>query len=157
MKLSDFVCMDAIVPSLDVSDRDEVITKLVESLVHAGKIAPSDCNEIANLVIKRENEASTGIGKGVAVPHAKVKGLDDVIASVGCSSEGIDFSSLDKNPVYSVILLLSPDGKSEKHLQAMEAIFSNLQKEDFRKFLRQATSVDDVRDVITEADESPPV
>ena len=72
---------------------------------------------------------------------------------MGRSSGGIDFSSLDKQPVYSIILLLSPKGDSEKHLQAMEAIFKNLQKDDFRRFLRQAGTVEQIKETILEADE----
>lgn len=153
MKLSDFVCFDAIVPQLQSNERDDVISELVNSLCSTGKIAKADCKKIIEAVIRRENEASTGIGKGVAVPHVKHPKVQDVTAVVGCSSEGIDFSSLDKQPVYSVILLLSPEGNPDKHLQAMENIFKNLQKEDFRKFLRQAQTVEQIKDVIFDEQE----
>ena len=93
---------------------------------------------LAKAVISRENEASTGIGKGVAVPHVKHESISEPVAVVGCSQEGIDFDSLDKQPVYSVFLLISPTTDPDKHLQVMETIFKNLQKEDFRRFLRQA-------------------
>ena len=154
MKYSDLVCFDAMVPQLESSERDDVISELVSKLGAAGKFGKAKAGEITKAVIKRENEASTGIGKGVAVPHVKHKVIKDVVAAVGCSSAGIDFSSLDKQPVYSVILLLSPEGKAEKHLQAMETIFKNLQKDDFRRFLRQATTVENIKDVILEADEN---
>jgi mannitol/fructose-specific phosphotransferase system IIA component (Ntr-type) len=154
MKFSDLVCFDAMVPQLESSERDGVISELVSKLGAAGKLGKAKAGEITKAVIKRENEASTGIGKGVAVPHVKHKAIKDVVAAVGCSSAGIDFSSLDKQPVYSVILLLSPEGKAEKHLQAMETIFKNLQKDDFRRFLRQATTVENIKDVILEADEN---
>jgi mannitol/fructose-specific phosphotransferase system IIA component (Ntr-type) len=72
---------------------------------------------------------------------------------VGCSQEGIDFSSLDKQPVYSVFLLLSPASNPDKHLQAMETIFKNLQKDDFRRFLRQAQTKEAIIDAIKDADE----
>jgi mannitol/fructose-specific phosphotransferase system IIA component (Ntr-type) len=75
---------------------------------------------VAKAVIKRENEASTGMGKGVAIPHVKHPAVKHVIAAVGQSSAGIDFVSLDEQPVYSVILLISPINNPDKHLQAME-------------------------------------
>ena len=68
------------------------------------------------------------------------------------SQTGVDFNALDKNPVYSIVLLLSPKGKPDEHLQAMETVFSNLQKDMFRRFLRQATSVEDVLGLLEEAD-----
>jgi mannitol/fructose-specific phosphotransferase system IIA component (Ntr-type) len=106
-------------------------------------------------VIKRENEASTGMGKGVAVPHVKHKAVKEVVAAVGLSGTGIDFFSLDKQPVYSIILLISPVDDPDQHLQAMECVFRHLQQEKFRKFLRQCRDTAQVEDLIREADEDP--
>jgi mannitol/fructose-specific phosphotransferase system IIA component (Ntr-type) len=155
MKLSDFVCFDALIAQLEADDRDGAIRELVNALGDAGKFGKKQVDSIAEAVIKRENEASTGIGRGVAVPHAKCEGVKDIVAAVGCKSEGLDFSSLDKKPVYSVILLLSPEDNADKHLQAMETVVTNLHKEDFRKFLRQSTEAEQIVDLIKEADESP--
>lgn len=154
MRLSDFVCIESVVPHLESSDRDDVIWELARSLGKSGKLSEGQVDELADAVIKREHEASTGIGKGVAVPHVKHSSVSEVIATVGCSPEGIDFSSLDKQPVYSVILLLSPVDSADKHLQAMEVIFKNLQKDDFRKFLRQSQTLEQIRETIEDADES---
>lgn len=150
MKLLDFVCFDAVIPQLAACDRDGAIAELVSALAETGMIKQEQ--EIIDSVIKRENEASTGIGKGVAVPHVKHSAIDKVVAAIGCKSEGIDFSSLDKQPVYSVILLLSSADNADNHLRAMESIFRCLQKDDFRKFLRQAQTVEQIKDVITEQD-----
>ena len=150
MKLSDFVCIDAVIPDLSVTDRDEVIKELVGALSAAGKIPKTRARDIAAEVIARENEASTGIGKGVAVPHVKHSSVKNVVAAIGCSTAGIDFSSLDKQPAYSVILLLSPENNPDKHLQAMENIFKNLQKDDFRRFLRQAQTAEAIHEVLTD-------
>jgi mannitol/fructose-specific phosphotransferase system IIA component (Ntr-type) len=150
MKLTDIVCFEAVIPQLESTDRDDVIAELVGALKKAGKLGKAKSKEIISDVISRENEASTGIGKGVAVPHVKHSAIKDVVAVIGGSSEGIDFSSLDKEPVHSVILLLSPEGNPDKHLQAMENIFRNLQKDDFRKFLRQATTVKAIEEAIVD-------
>lgn len=154
MKLADVVCLDAIIPQLASTERDAVIYELIDALNKIKKLAKIDTKVLARAVIKRENEASTGIGKGVAVPHVKHEAISEPIAIVGCSSDGIDFASLDKQPVYSVFLLLSPVDKPDKHLQAMETIFRNLQKDDFRRFLRQVRSREDVVEAIKDADES---
>lgn len=153
MRLSDIVCNAAVIPEMEASERDEVIVELVTALAKAGKIDQVKCKAIANAVIKREKDASTGIGKGVAVPHVKHKDIKDVVVAIGGKSDGIDFSSLDKQPVYSVILLLSPAADPDKHLQAMENIFKNLQKEDFRSFLRQARTEQAVIETVKFGDE----
>lgn len=153
MKLSDFICFDATIADLKATDRDGVIAELVEALGSAGEITGAELKDVAKAVIIRENEASTGIGKGVAVPHAKHKTLKNVIAVIGCKNEGIDFSSLDKQPAYTVILLLSPAGNADKHLQAMESIFKHLQKDDFRRFLKQAQTAEQIKEVITDVSE----
>ena len=89
------------------------------------------------------------------MPHVKHKAVKDVIATIGQSSAGIDFFALDKQPVYSVILLISPIDDPDKHLQAMESIFKHLQQERFRKFLRQCRSSRQIEDLLNEADENP--
>jgi len=155
MKFEDFMCFEATVPELQSPDRDGVITELVSSLVQAGKLPAALEAEIAKAVIKRENEASTGMGKGVAVPHVKHDAVEDVLAAVGQSAAGIDFSSLDQQPVYSVILLISPPGNADRHLRAMENIFKHLQKEKFRKFLRQCQTPEAFKDLLIEADDNP--
>ena len=154
MKIKDFVCFDALIPQLESNTRDDVIAELVDALGKAGRISKNKVKEITKAIIKRENEASTGIGKSVAVPHVKHNAVKDSVAAIGISTRGIDFSSLDKQPVYSVILLVSPvDG--DKHLQAMETIFTHLQKEDFRSFLRQSQTVEQLKDLLIEADDNP--
>jgi len=152
MKLADVICQDAIIAQLGSGERDAVIEELVQSLGAHIKMKAADVKALAKAVIKRENEASTGIGKGVAVPHVKHKSVTDPVAVVGCSQEGIGFASLDKQPVYSVFLLLSPASDPDKHLQAMETIFKNLQKDDFRRFLRQARTPEAIVEAIKDAD-----
>lgn len=155
MKLADVVCPDAIVMKLQDKERNGAIAELVEMLAKAGKLGKGNEQKITRAVIKRENEASTGLGKGVAVPHVKTNIVKKPIAAVGISSDGIEFDALDKKPVYSVILLVSPDDDPSAHLNAMENIFRHLQKEKFRSFLRQAKNEKDVYELMKEADLDP--
>jgi len=155
MKFADFVCFEAIIPDLKTTGRDNAIAELVSALTNAGRLRDKEARQITKAVIKREQEASTGMGKGVAVPHVKHPAVKDVVAAVGQSSAGIDFAALDKQPVYSVILLLSPVGHPDRHLQAMEQIFNHLQRDRFRKFLRQSQTAEEIRDLFKEADENP--
>jgi mannitol/fructose-specific phosphotransferase system IIA component (Ntr-type) len=155
MKLSSLVCFEAVIPELKARDRDGAIAELVEALSKTGRLKNSDCKQVIKAVIKRENEASTGIGKGVAVPHTKHPAVKEVMAAVGRTSTGIDFSSLDKQPVYSILLVLSPPTEPEKHLQAMEVVFKHLQRDNFRRFLRQMHTAEQIRELLFEADENP--
>jgi len=155
MRFRDFVCFEATIPELQASDRDGAIVELVSSLDKAGRLGNGKCEEITREVIRREKEASTGLGKGVAVPHVKHKAVKNVIAAIGQSAAGISFFALDKQPVYSVILLISSADEPDKHLQAMESIFRHLQQERFRKFLRQCRSSQQIEDLLIEADEDP--
>ncbi|MHC4144303.1 MAG: PTS sugar transporter subunit IIA [Planctomycetota bacterium] len=109
MKLADFICFEATVPELQAYERDGVIAELVKSLDEAGKLRKGKCKEVVARVIERENEASTGMGKGVAMPHVKHRAVKSVIAAIGLSAAGVEFFALDKQPVYSVILLISPE------------------------------------------------
>lgn len=154
MKIADVICAKAIIPRLEAVKRDDAIRELIEALDKAGKLSKGSTADVARAVIKRENEASTGIGKGVAVPHVRHKAVKKVVAAIGVSATGIDFSALDKQPVYTVILLISPT-EGDQHLQAMEAIFEHLQNDNFRKFLRQSETVEQIKELLVEADQNP--
>lgn len=155
MKFKDFICFEAAISHLQYTDRDGAIEELVASLEKAGKIQKDSTKSIIKAIIKRENEASTGLGRGVAIPHVKHKAVSDIIATIGLSDEGIDFFALDKMPVYSVLVMISPLDEPDKHLQAMENIFRHLQVEKFRKFLRQCRTPEQIKDLLLEADEEP--
>jgi mannitol/fructose-specific phosphotransferase system IIA component (Ntr-type) len=89
------------------------------------------------------------------MPHVKHDAVADVVAVIGQSSTGVDFLALDKQPVFSVVLMVSPLDNPDRHLQAMESVFKHLQQEKFRKFLRMCRSSEQIRDLLIEADEDP--
>ena len=153
MKLREFMVPDAIVPNLSAGDRDGAIRELVSSLATAGALAPDAVDEVVAALIKREQNGSTGFGKGVAVPHVKHAKVKKMAGTVGRSEGGIDFAALDHQPVYSIFLLLSPENQPQQHLQAMNIVFSNLQKDMFRRFLRQSSTSEDIVELLDEADQ----
>ena len=152
MKLTTLVHKKAISASLDVTTRNDAIKAMMQLLVDAGEVKPDRVDEYVKAVIKRENRGSTGFGNGVAVPHLKKASVSKVVVAIANVVDGVDFNALDGNPVYSVFLLLSPDDQPELHLEAMEAVFGSLSQETFRRFLRQATSVDDVLQLLDDTD-----
>lgn len=153
MKLSSLVKDGAIVSQLASTERDEVIAELLDALIAAGGVDAGLRDELMKSVLDRERKGSTGFGKGVAVPHVKHPAITEMNAAIGLSDSGVEFNALDKQPVYSVFLLLSPEDKPEDHLHAMEIIFKNLRKDTFRRFLRQATTPEEVRTLLSEADD----
>lgn len=152
MKLLDIVVKDAIIPQLAATERDEAIGEIVDRLVQANALSPELRDEFVKAVIKREKRGSTGFGHGVAVPHVKHSAISEMAVAIAVSQSGVEFNALDKQPVYCIFLLLSPEDKPEDHLDAMEAIFGSLSQETFRRFLRQATSVEDVLTLLEETD-----
>ena len=152
MRMMQLVAQGAIVPRLKSAQRDEVITELVDALVACGAATAKLRDELVKSVMERERRGSTGFGRGVAVPHVKHKSVKSMTAAIGLSDRGVEFNALDKQPVYSVFLLLSPEDRPEEHLQAMEVIFKNLSKDTFRRFLRQAGTIDEIRTLLEEAD-----
>jgi len=148
----DIVVKESIITELHATNRDGVITELVDSLVKSGCVTEAQREEFTKAIIRRENKGSTGFGHGVAVPHVKHADIETMRIAIGNSADGIDFKALDREPVYSIMLLLSPEDQPENHLDAMEAIFSSLSQDTFRRFLRQANSSDDVLTLLTETD-----
>lgn len=155
MKFADFVCSAAIRPQLQSDDKDSVITELVEALVEAGEITAADKAEIIEAVMKREELGSTGIGRGVAVPHTKHAVVDKLVGTVGVSADGIDFNSLDGENVQLFFLLVSPPDRPGDHLRALENITRHLRENEmFLKFLKQSKSAEDIQQLLEEADNS---
>jgi mannitol/fructose-specific phosphotransferase system IIA component (Ntr-type) len=153
MKLRDFIVPEAVIPELKATDRDGVLNELVTALAAAGAMPVSAVPEVVAALVKREQNGSTGFGKGVAVPHVKHPQVQKMAGTVGRSTGGIDFAALDHQPVYSVVLLLSPENQPQAHLQAMNIVFSNLQKDIFRRFLRQVPTREAILDLLDEADQ----
>lgn len=152
LRLSNIVLPSAIIPDLAGRTRDEVIAELVAAVVAAGAAPAGSAAELTAKVLEREKRGSTGFGAGVAVPHVKHALVSRMSAAIGVSQRGIDFNALDRGPVYSVVLLVSPVDRPEDHLKAMEVIFKNLSKEQFRRFLRQARSAEDIVSLLEEVD-----
>lgn len=152
MKFSDFICVKAIRPELASIDKDSVITELVESLVESGEIKTADKDDIIAAVMKREELGSTGIGRGVAVPHTKHPSVEKLVGTVGVSVDGVDFNSLDGEKVQLFFLLISPPERPGDHLRALENISRQLRDDTFCRFLKQSKTVEDINQLLEEAD-----
>ncbi len=152
MKFAEFVSKDAILTSIESVDKDAVIRELASSLLRTGSIAEDQFDSVVEAILKREELGSTGIGRGVAVPHTKHPTVDKLCGAVAISSEGVEFDSLDGDKVNLLFLLVSPPDRPGDHLRALENISRQLRNETFCRFLKQSKTAGDVWQLLEEAD-----
>lgn len=152
MKFADFVSRDAIRAELTADDKEGVIREMVQSLLDAGKIEADEQESIVKAILKREELGSTGIGRGVAVPHTKHPSVDRLVGTVAISSEGVNFNSLDGEKVQLLFLLISPPDRPGDHLRALENISRQLRDDTFCRFLKKARSAEEIQQLLDEAD-----
>lgn len=154
MKFADFVSVGSIKADLAAEDKPGVISELVNSLAQSGAINPAEVEGIIAAIMKREELGSTGIGRGVAVPHTKHASVEKLVGTVGVSHSGVDFNSLDGEKVHLFFLLISPPDRPGDHLRALENISRQLRDDTFCRFLKQAQSPNDVKLLLDDADVS---
>ncbi len=154
MKFVDFVSRDAIRTDIGSDDKEQVIRTMTTALLESGKIAAEEHDGIVEAILKREELGSTGIGRGVAVPHTKHPSVQELVGTVAVSEEGVDFDSLDGEKVHLLFLLVSPPDRPGDHLRALENISRQLRDETFCRFLKQSKTPKDVWTLLEEADNS---
>ena len=152
MKFSDFVASEAIRSHVHADSKEGVVREMAQSLVDAGKIAAADLEGIVKAILKREELGSTGIGRGVAVPHTKHPSVDRLVGTVAVSRKGIEFESLDGEPVQLFFLLVSPPDRPGDHLRALENISRQLRDDGFCKRLKASQTPAEIEHLLEEAD-----
>jgi len=149
MKIKGLLEEPLITMDLKVKEKGKVIEELVQLLVNAGKItSPQAKKEILQALLQREALTSTGIGYGVAIPHAKTDAVSDVLMAFGRSKEGVDFEALDGQPVYLFFLVVAATDRTNEYLKLLAAIASLLKSESVRKALQEAKTAKEVLELI---------
>ncbi|HEV3079520.1 MAG TPA: PTS sugar transporter subunit IIA [Gemmataceae bacterium] len=156
MRMTDFVIRDAIIPELTAATKESVIREMVGSLAGAGFFRGTEPEDIVKAVLKRELLGSTGIGRGVAIPHTKHSSVEKLVGTVALSRPGVSFDSLDGEPVHVFVLLISPQDRPGDHLRALENVSRSLRDDGFVRSLRQATSREAIWDLLGELDHHAP-
>jgi nitrogen PTS system EIIA component len=152
MRMSDFVVREAIIPELSANNKEGVIREMVTSLRSAGYFKGGEPEDLVKAILKRELLGSTGIGRGVAIPHTKHNSVDRLIGTVALSKSGVAFDSLDGEPVFVFFLLISPQDRPGDHLRALENVSRCLRDDGFVRALRQATSRDAIWELLQEGE-----
>lgn len=152
MKFVDFVSREAIRTDIEVDTKEQVIRSMAKALLEAGKIAEDQHESIIEAILKREELGSTGIGRGVAVPHTKHPSVKELVGTVAVSESGVDFDSLDGEKVHLLFMLISPPDRPGDHLRALENISRQLRDDTFCRYLKQSKAPEDVWQLLEEAD-----
>lgn len=143
MKLSDLLPENQISARLTGKNKFQLIEELLDLLHEGRKIL--DRELALKDVLAREGYLSTGLENGLAIPHAKTDGVDQLVTAFGLKNEGVDFESLDNKPAQLIFLVLSPRDTSGPHIRALAAITKNLKDTERRKALLQAQSPEEIK------------
>ncbi|PKM92965.1 MAG: PTS fructose transporter subunit IIA [Elusimicrobia bacterium HGW-Elusimicrobia-4] len=152
MKILDFLSESCVLTELEGKTKKAVVTELIEVLAKK-KSQVKNVDKTVEAIMKRESTGSTGIGQGVAIPHAKSEEVSKIVASLGISKTGVDFDSLDGEPVYIFFLMVAPPESISEHLQAIAKISRLLKDKFFRQSLRDAQTPSEIIKIIKEEDE----
>ena len=152
MIFSDVVRPESVLVKLQTETIESTLRELVGALVR-GNVVPADHQDYGfDSILKREALGTNGCGGGYAIPHAKIPVVDRTWLAIGTLQEAIDWSALDGQPVDVVFLLLSASDRPDDHLQVLELISQGLRNRDFLRFLRQSKTVNEVLEILDEAD-----
>ncbi|MCX6961280.1 MAG: PTS sugar transporter subunit IIA [Verrucomicrobia bacterium] len=140
MTLANLLSESQIIPEMASKERWDAIRELVDRLVEAGKIDKEDREDVLESIRQREETMSTGIGFGIAIPHASSSKVAEVVAAFGRSTSGIPFESLDGEPVNFIVLFVVPKDQFQTHLRTLAAIAKFLNDKTVREELSKAPS-----------------
>jgi len=151
MKIVDYLKEDCIITNLKSRDKEGALRELIKLLEKNGYFKNGE--KILETVMEREKLGSTGIGQGIAIPHAKTDQINDIVCALGISQNGVDFDSLDGEPVYIIFLVLAPTKSIGQHLKTLAKIARLLKDKVFRNSLRNAKTPAEALKIIKEDEE----
>jgi PTS system fructose-specific IIC component len=151
LKISEYLKLEAIIMEIKAKEKIAAINELVEHMV--AKKLVRDGKEFIKALAKRENLESTGIGDGIAIPHARTDAVQDLILAFARSPQGIDFSSIDGKPSHIIFLIASPEGKKSEYIMALAKLSRLLRKHPVRELLRDAKNPKEIMDIIKKNEE----
>ena len=148
IRLSDHLASQRVV-DLTSRSKDAALMELVETLASAPEVTNRE--KLLQAILERERIVSTGIGLGVAVPHAKIPEVSEFVVAYGRSTDGIDFGSIDDRPVHHVVLIVGPPDRQQRYLQFLATVTLKLKQPELRRALEEATSTAKLYEVLSQA------
>lgn len=152
MQFKDLIAPQAIIGDLESSTPNEALAEMVDALIAAGSISEDIRQGVLTALIEREGITSTGVGNGIAVPHAKHPAIKKMTGLFARSREGVDFAAIDDKPVHLFVLLLSNQDLIQQHLQSLAYVAKHLNEDIFRSFLLNARDEKEILELLEEAD-----
>lgn len=151
MKVSELLKSEFIISDLKGESKEEIINELIDLFKNDPRV--EDIEKVRYAVLDREKVMSTGVGKGFAIPHGKTNAVKEIIGAFGKIKDGIDYESLDGNPVNLVFLLVGKDNLISTHIKLLSRISRLMNKDDFRHRLTEANSADEIVKLFSEEEE----
>lgn len=154
MRITELLTRDTIAMDVEATTKEGVIDTLVAQLDHAGIL--SDVDAFKDAIMAREGQSTTGIGEGIAIPHAKVDAVKQPAIAFGKSKAGVDYQSLDGQPAHLFFMIAAPEGGAQTHLDALAKLSGVLMDDKVREALLHASTPDEVLAIIDRADDEAP-
>jgi len=151
MKINDLLVKEAMIMDLQATEKKPAIDEMVQKLYDIGRI--TDLDKFKEGILAREEETSTGLGDGIAMPHAKNDAVKEATVLFAKSEQGVDYESLDGQPTYLFFMIAAPEGADDTHLQALAALSRQLVNQDFVANLQQAQTPEDVQAAFAQVEE----
>lgn len=152
MKITDIFRKEFIIEELKSKNKKDILAELSGIFLKVNERFNSEV--MVNVLLEREKLGSTGIGDGIAIPHGKMSGFDELMVSFGRSKEGIDFNAMDGKPVHLFFLLMAPENSAGQHLKVLAKLSRMLKDTNFRKKLMSAKSKDELYKIIEERNDA---
>jgi nitrogen PTS system EIIA component len=149
MKITEMLRREFVLEELKARNKRDALSELAGVFT----MAKFDPEAMLHVLLERERLGSTGIGDGIAIPHGKLPGLDEMLLSFGRSTEGIAFEAMDGKPVHLFFLLMAPENSAGQHLKALAKISRMLKDPTFRRNLLEAKMHDDLFQIIVEKED----
>ncbi len=151
MNIKDLMVKEAMIMDLQATDKKGAIDEMVQKMFDAGRI--SDIETYKEGILAREAQTSTGLGDGIAMPHAKNSAVKEATVLFAKSQKGVDYEALDGQPTYLFFMIAAPEGANDTHLQALAALSRLLIDADFVGKLKEANTPEEVQDLFQTAEE----
>jgi PTS system nitrogen regulatory IIA component len=151
VKITDFLTVDTVIPSLNSQEKNAVLRELAQALV--ANYHGLDQQKVIEVLRERERISTTAIGEGVAIPHGKLADVERVLGMFARSVEGVDFASLDGGPTHLFFVLIAPENAAADHLKALARISRLLKDEAFRRRLLAGKNSQEIYQMIATEDD----
>jgi nitrogen PTS system EIIA component len=153
VRIAEFLSQEAVIPELRAQDKEGILRELSAALVRAHPSLKQE--RLVEVLREREKLGSTGIGEGVAIPHGKLPGLQQLLAAFGVSRAGADFEAIDGKPTHLFFALLAPENSAGVHLKALARISRLFKSARFRAAILEAGSAEAILHLVSQEDARP--